>query len=53
MSAAAVSNILGPLTMDFFKIKAGEQQTSTIKIINNKNCVNGRQIIVGDNELIS
>ena len=39
--------------MDFFKINASEQQTFTIKMINNKNCVNGRQIIVGDNEFIS
>jgi len=39
--------------MDLFKIKAGEQQTFTIKIIDNKNCVNGRQIIIGDYEFIS
>jgi len=53
VSAAAVSNIIGSLTMDFFKIKASVQQTFTIKIIHNKNCINGRKIIVGDNEFIS
>jgi len=53
LSAAAVSNIVGSPTMDVFKIKASEQQMFTIKIINNKNGVNGRQIIVGDNEFIT
>ena len=48
-----MSNILGSPTMDFFKIKASDQQTFTIKMINNKNGVNERQIIVGDNESIS
>jgi len=49
VNAAAVSNILGSLTMDFFKTKASEQQTFTIEIMNNKNGINERQIIVGDN----
>jgi len=39
--------------MDLFKIKAGEQQTFTIEIVNNKNGVNGTQINAGDKELIN